>query len=203
MLAQRDQTPILQTWQSDLNYAVEAGIAPTIPLGVSDSALVALPSLSLLRHLSAQRTDMTVPIVLAGGGSGAWLTALLVDTESAATPVLGAETDDGARTPQERLSPEPVVVFSGADAATHMASSGILPKPPARLEPVTDRGLPAGVRDAVAPALQPAASMAWENMPFRILDSEGGATGLPAASRWIGWLAGVLTILMILGALIA
>lgn len=198
MLARNDQAPVLHAWHSDLNDSIEAGIAPTIPLGMSDAALTALPSLSLLRDLAAQRTDMSVPTALAGGGSGAWLMALFINAESADGQP--PATADGASA--ERVSPPPVLSYAGADAATYMASAGILPRAPVGLQPVTDRGLPAGVRDAVAPALQPAAPVAWENVPFRLLETAGGATGLPAASPLMGWLAGILVIAMILGALI-
>jgi len=200
VLTQNNHSSILHTWQSDLNYAIEAGIAPTIPLGASDSALTALPSLLLLYDLAAQRTDVTVPTALAGGSSGAWLAGLFAAGETAGAPLESAADGLGSHS---RLSPAPVVVYSGVDSATHIASAGILPRPPAGLLPVTDRGLPAGIRDMVAPSLQPAAPVTWENAPFRMLESAEGATGFPAASLWMGWLAGILTIIMILGALIA
>lgn len=201
MLAQSNHASTLHTWQSDLNYAIEAGIAPTIPLGASDTALTALPSLLLLYDLAAQRSDVNVPTALVGGSSAAWLAALFAAGEGAGLPV-HSPAPDGAGS-HSRVSPAPVVVFSGVDSATHIASAGILPRPPAGLLPVTDRGLPAGIRDMVAPSLQPAAPVTWENVPLRMLESPEGATGLPAASFWIGWLAGILTIIMILGALIA
>lgn len=186
MLSNSDLTPILNAWQSDLHFAVEAGIAPQIPLGSSLSPLTALPGLELLGNLAAQRTDMTTPTVLAGGTSASWLAALY--TVSAASA--------------NRRSPAPVLLYSGADAATHMATAGTLLLHPARLRSTSDRALPAGYRDHVAPSLQPAAPITWENLSLRILEPAGTPTGLPAASLWLGWLAAALASIMILGALI-
>jgi hypothetical protein len=201
MRAKNNNSSTLYRWQSDLNYAIEAGIAPIIPLGASDSALTALPSLLLLYDLAAQRTDITVPTALAGGSSGAWLAGLFAASDSPGLAVQALQANGTEK--HTRVSPSPVVVYSGVDSATHMASAGILPRPPAGLLPLTDRGLPAGIRDMVAPSLQPAAPVTWENAPFRMLEPAESATGLPAASLWMGWLAGALTIIMILGALIA
>ncbi len=87
-----------------------------------------------------------------------------------------------------------------------MASAGTLPKPPRGLHAITDRELPLGVRDAAAPVLQPAAPITWENMPLRILEnpdsSQASAVGMPPASLWMGVLAAILVLIMILGALI-
>lgn len=200
MLSNSEQTPVVQAWQSDLHYAIEAGVAPLLPLGTSQTPLTALPALFLLRDLAAERTDMTIPTVLMGGSSGAWLAALFLAADGA--PGMSAL----ASSPNAGHSPQPVLLFSGVDAATHMASAGILPKPPRGLRAVTDRELPLGVRDAAAPVLQPAAPIAWENMPLRILEnpdsSQASAVGMPPASLWMGVLAALLVLIMILGALI-
>lgn len=200
MLSNSDQTPLLQGWQSDLHYAVEAGIAPLMPLGVSQAVPAALPALSLLRDLAVERTDMTIPTVLMGGSSGAWLAALFLAADGAPGKSSLASHPNAGR------SPQPVLLFSGVDTATHMASAGTLPKPPRALRPTTDRELPPGVRDAVAPILQPAAPIAWENLPLRILEnpdsSRASAAGMPPASLWMGILAALLVLIMILGALI-
>lgn len=200
MLSNSDQTPLLQAWHSDLHYAIEAGIAPLVPLGLSASALTALPALSLLRDLAVERTDMTIPTVLMGGSSGAWLAALFVIADGA------PGRSSLASHPNAGRSPQPVLLFSGVDAATHMASAGVLPKPPRGLRAITDRELPMGVRDPVAPILQPAAPITWENLPLRILEtpdsSRASTAGLPPASLWMGILAALLVLIMILGALI-
>lgn len=200
MLSNSDQRPLLQAWQSDLHFAIEAGAAPLLPLGISASSLTALPALSLLRDLASERTDMTTPTVLMGGSGGAWLAALFL----AADPAPGRSTLSSH--PNAGHSPPPVLLFSGLDAATHMASAGTLPKAPRGLRALSDRELPLGMRDSVAPALQPVAPIAWENLPFRFLDNPDAnrpsAAGMPSASLWMGAIAGLLVLIMILGALI-
>lgn len=202
MLSRSSHTPILHTWQSDLNYAIEAGIAPVIPLGGTDSTLTSLSSLSLLRELAAQRTDMTTPTVLAGGSNAVWLTALFLNAEAARAgqSASGISLREGYGA--VIASPIPIVLFTGVDPAMQVASGGILPRTPAGLQPVTDRGLPIGVRELVAPALQPATPVTSENLPFRILEASGEGSGMPAASLWMGAVAAVMVLIMILGALI-
>lgn len=184
MLPNRDLDPILSVWQAELQYAVEAGVAPQIALGHSDNALTALVGTETLRRLVELRSDVTSPLVAAGGPSGAWL-----------SPLTQPQNGVDARTPSM------VTLFTGADAATHISSGATLPLHPTGLRPARERNLPAGYRDLLAPALQPALPLTWESLPWRLLEPHPEAAALPAGP-WLGWLALGFSAVLILGALV-
>lgn len=180
------QDPIVDRWQSHLQYAVEAGIAPQIALGQSADALTALVGLAALRLLIESRSDMSAPLLTAGGASGAWLAVLM-------QPQNGAPTH----------SPFAMTIFLGADPASVVASAGTLPRLPYGLRSPADRFLPVGFRDAIAPPLQPASPFTWESLPLRALEPVGGLMGLHVPGAWLGWLGLLLAIGLVVGALIA
>lgn len=180
------QDPIVDRWQSHLQYAVEAGIAPQIALGQSADALTALIGLAALRLLLETCSDMSAPLLTSGGASGAWLAALM-------QPQNGVQAH----------SPTAVTIYLGADPASVVASTGTLPRTPFGLRPSADRGLPNGYRDAVAPALQPAAPFTWEALPLRTLEPVGGLLGLNAGGGWLGWLGLLLALALVIGALVS
>ncbi len=206
MAPNRRADPILTEWQSELHYAIEAGASPQVALGYSTGVLPALVGLDALRRLIDQRQDVTVPLVAAGGPDGAWLAALT-------QPQNGAPLH----------SPAMVTLYTGADLGTHLAAGGTLPAPPAGTHPPSDRGLPRGFADRMAPALAPAAPFAWDLLPLRVLEpprsdkggpgperagtaypgteGAGALVGLPAGAA-AGWLALALVALLIIGSLV-
>jgi hypothetical protein len=180
------QDPIVDRWQSHLQYAVEAGIAPHVALGQSADALTALIGLTALQLLIEARSDMSAPLLTAGGTSGAWLAALMQPQNGVAGH-----------------SPSALTIYLGADAASAIAAAGILPRPPAGLRPPADRALPVGFRDGAAPALQPASPFIWESLPLRALEPVGGLASIPTRGAWLGWLGLILALVLVVGALVA
>lgn len=186
MAPNRTPDPILTEWTAELHYAIEAGVAPQVALGYSPGPLPALVGLDALRRLVDQRNDLTMPLVWAGGPSGAWLAALMQPQNG--TPV---------------HSPSLRTFYTGADPACHVSSGAMLPQHPAGFHAPDSRNLPAGYAGQIAPALQPAAPFAWESMPLRALEPVSGApVGLPTAGAWPGWLALALATILIVGSLL-
>ncbi len=180
------QDPIVDRWQSHLQYAVEAGTAPQIALGQSSDALTALIGLAALQLLIETRSDMSAPLLTAGGASGAWLGALM-------QPQNGAPAH----------SPSALNIYLGADEANAIAAAGTLPRPPFGLRAPADRGLPAGFRAAIAPPLQPGAPFTWESLPLRTLEPLGGLSGVNARGAWLAWLGFLLAVALVVGALVS
>ena len=185
MVLKREIDPILAVWQAELHYAVEAGLAPQITLGGDSSSLSAIVALEALRALTESRGDSISPLVSAGGSSGAWLSAL-TQPPPASTSRLPAGT----------------TLFTGADAASQLASGATLPLHPSGLRPARDRQLPGGYRDLLLPAVQPAIPFAWESLPLRALEPPAGGVAGYARGGWLGRAALVLAFILILGALI-
>jgi hypothetical protein len=177
---------ILSDWQSEIQFAVEAGVAPSLSVGNADTLPAAMVGISAVRRLIEQRHDMTSPVLTVGGTSGAYPAILLMPQEGA-----------------DQRAPSLVVLFSGIDEGTQIATASTLPKAPARLHQPGDRALPAGYRPYVSPSLQPASPLSWDNVPFRAMEpSEPTASvdALPGGGL-VGWLALLLVALLILGAL--
>lgn len=195
MIPSQDLEPILTIWRAQVHYAIEAGDAPDLAIGSSDEVLTTLAGEAALLAMAESRTDMTQPTVSTGGGTGAWLTAF------ARASAARAPSDTS---PRQIAPPAPpwITLYTGADAATHIASGQTLPHHPNGLRSLESRGVPAGFADALSPTLHPAAPLTWENLPFRALANGGVFPGLRAAGAWCGWLALILCVLLIAGAIL-
>ncbi len=180
------QDPIVDRWQSHLQYAVEAGIAPHIALGLSADALTACIGLAALQLLIETRSDMSAPLITVGGASGAWLDALMLPQNGVAA-----------------RSPSAQTLFMGVDPASALASAATLSRPPLGLRHPADRALPVGYRAAIAPVLQPASPFTWESLPLRALEPVGGLTGVNPHGSWFGWLGLILALALVVGALVS
>ncbi len=177
-------TRILADWQAEIQYAIEAGVAPALGAESGSSVGPALVGLEAVRLLAEARRDMTSPVVTAGGASGAWLSQLM-------QPQVGPLAN----------SPSLVTLFAGADEATQIASAGTLPRAPAGLAPPGNRMLPNGYRPQVAPTLQPASPVTWESLPLQQLEIDANPLGALPAGAAAGWVALLFVALLILGAL--
>jgi len=180
----RALAPILAEWQAEIQFAVEAGVAPSLGVGGGSGVPATLVGLEAIRLLAEQRQDMTSPVVMAGGSNGAWLWVLMQP-----------ERGDAAQ------SPPLVALFSGQDEATQIATAGTLPRPPAGLFPPGNRSLPDGFRPHVAPALQSAAPLQWDTLSLHVLEPAPSALGAMPMGPLSGWLALLFVALLILGAL--
>ncbi len=185
MLPNREVEPIISAWQAQIHHAVEAGSAPELALGSSDDVLSTLVGHEALRATTETRTDMTQPLVTAGGASGAWLDALLM-------PNVG----DGAPAPSWNT------LYTGADPATHVATSLTTPQHPNGLRPPGDRALPSGIADMIAPALHPASPFNLDTMALRTLWPPGSLFGVRSGGRWLSWLGLLLAVALIAGAVL-
>ncbi len=101
----RSTAEIAAAWQAAIERDVEVGRTPRLSMGAPDPVTDAAAALLALQGAAIQRTDMTAPWLLVGGAGATWLAALLSPLPSGDAP----------------LAPEPVVVYGGADAATHLA----------------------------------------------------------------------------------
>lgn len=196
MIPAKDLEPILATWRNQVHYAIESGDAPDLALGSSDEVLTTLVGQEALRAIADSRTDMTEPIVSAGGAAGVWLAALLL-------PVDRAPHDVQDVRPVRAAAPGWLTLYTGVDAATHVASGLTLPQHPNRLRPPGSRGVPGGFADSIAPTLRPATPTTWENLPLRTLASGASPLGLRSAGAWCGWLALLLCLLLVAGAILS
>ena len=178
-------------WQTEIDRSLEAGHTPILDLGENSQPLGTLPVLAALRAFVAHRADVTAPILLAGGDPGLWL-ALFMQ----------------ARSPELlRRSPDPTVVFAGADLVTYLASQTTIQ--PERLWEAaqTPNATPAAMAPLFALALPASAPMAWESLPFRLT---AGASAQRSANRalvtttetWTGWLAIAIALGLIFSALL-
>jgi hypothetical protein len=165
---------IAAAWQAAIERDVEAGERPRLALGATGAAVA--PALLALQAAATTRTDVTAPWLVAGGPSAAWTAALLAPLPQTGTP----------------MAPEPVVVFGGTDAATLLASWGLL----AALD----------AAPGLAPRLHPGVAPAWEAWPlWEAGDPPPGAlqdtpvTADPAAD-WTAWGVMVLALCLVLAA---
>lgn len=178
-------------WQTEIDRSLEAGQAPVLNLGENSQPLGTLPLLAALRAFVTQRADVTAPLILAGGDPGLWL-ALFMQ----------------ARSPELlRRSPDPTVVFAGADLVTYLASQTTLQPEHLWETAQTPNATPAAMTPLFAPALPASVPPAWESLPFSLT---AGASAQRSAHRapvtntetWTGWLAIALALGLILSALL-
>jgi hypothetical protein len=167
---------IAAAWQAAIERDVEAGERPRLALAATGTAADAAPALLALQTAATTRTDVTAPWLLAGGPGAAWTGALLAPRPQPAAP----------------LPPEPIVVFGGADAATQLASWGLL----AALD----------AAPGLAPRLHAGVAPTWEAWPlWEAGDPPPGALqDAPAiadpAADWMAWGVMVLTLCLVVAA---
>lgn len=189
MIWNSSSTKIATAWQTEIETKLEAGATPLIQTGAPSNLLAGVPPLMAYRQFAARRTDITTPLMVAGGSSPLWLGLLLAP-------------DDG------RGVPLPAVVFGGPDPVNQFAtvstlSSGALTVPlPIRT------GTPPALVSFYAPRLAPGAPAPWEALPFvevgerPQLGPADTAVESDPTYEWIAWGVLLLALCLVLSALL-
>lgn len=167
MFWNRTSRSILPRWQDDLSHCIELGRSPIFYLGRSDAALDGLLGVQTLSHFAQHNRAVTAPRVLMGGESALWLFASLHSRSVRGVP---RSVGRGERRSEQ---PETMVVFTGVDPATHMASIGIAHAPNSTSFPAEANtnggpmpGLPRSMAWLYAPVAEPASDAPWSAVPF-------------------------------------
>jgi hypothetical protein len=135
-------------WQIEIDHRLESGTTPVLIAGAPTALLPQATTLLAYQTLAAARRDITTPLVVAGGSDNGWLGLLLPSLPTGPSALAAA----------------PTFLYAGADAATYLATLGLLP---ALAEPgPAPRGLTDDLTALFAPRLQPGAPTAWEALPF-------------------------------------
>jgi hypothetical protein len=177
-------------WQTEIDHRLESGTAPVFVAGAPNALLPLATTLLAYQTLAGQRRDITTPLIIAGGSGPGWL-ALLLPSQPPRT---------------ESHSPEPTLLYGGADAATYLATLALVAP---LAEPAAPRlGLTADLAAQFAPRLQPGAPPAWEALPLiEVGETTGAALDTPQgtadpAGDWIAYGAMVLAFCLVLSALL-
>jgi hypothetical protein len=193
MFWNRAISDILSSWQYELDAKLEAGETPLLNVGMSNLPLGMAPGLLALQALIARRVDVAAPVIVAGGNSPAWLATLVCRPRRASWQ-----------------SPEPSVLFAGADAATYMATLSTLASETAAASArfgELSTPLALGASWQFAPQLHPGAPMSWDSLPFIACESSPARAMAHRPSthefgaELIAWGAMVFTVLLILTAI--
>jgi hypothetical protein len=185
----RSAAEIAAAWQTELETKLEAGATPLLLAGTSALPISGASTLLAYQQFAAARTDITTPLLIAGGSSALWLGLLLAPGAS-------------------RGAPLPTVVYGGPDLATYLASVTTLSSGVPATPPLVQTGTPPEMTDFLSPRLAPALSAPWEALPFvEIGESPRPALAGPAPSAdptgdWIAWGALLLALCLVLSALL-
>jgi hypothetical protein len=190
MMWNRTAAEIIAAWETEIEIKQEAGAAPLLNAGAPSSAYGGLTTLLAFQSWMAQRTDMSTPLLAAGGSSPLWLGLLLGPTGGAGAP-------------------EPVVFFGGPDPATFQAGVATLTSGAATPPAMVAAGTPAEYTTWLAPRLQPGAVVPWEALPF-VEIGERPQPGLVAndsrpvdpIADWLAWGTMLLALCLVLSALL-
>jgi hypothetical protein len=166
MFWNRSSADILTHWQSEIETSLEAGATPLLHAGYSNLALESAVGLDALYTLEHTREDVAAPVLIVGGNDPVWLAALLA---------AGA----GAEPPRP---PDPVVIYGGADRATHWANLFLVSaahEPP----PLQSGTMPFALQWWFAPGRQPGAPALWEALPFVVASRSDSSAG----DDWTAW----------------
>lgn len=186
----RSINEIAAAWDAEMAAKLEAGATPLMAAGAPTSLLPSLPALLAMQQSVRQRTDVTVPLLVAGGSSSAWAALFLAPQPVGDRPA----------------APEPAVIFAGADPVTYHASLGMI-----AADVATPLGMWAGttpdVASRFAPRLLPGAVANWESLPCI---EAGDRPALPAdrplppdtLTDWIGGGVMLLALCLVLSALL-
>lgn len=185
----RSVAEIAAVWQTEVETKLEAGATPLLTTGTPASALSGTANLLAYQQFAAQRTDITLPLLIAGGGSALWLGLLLAPGAS-------------------RGAPLPTVVYGGPDPATYLASVAILSSGALTTPALVQSGTPPAMMDFLAPRLAPGLSTPWEALPLVEIGERpqpalaGTAAILDPTGDWIAWGALLLALCLVLSALL-
>lgn len=186
----RSINQIAAAWDAEMAAKLEAGATPLMAAGAPSSLLSSVPTLLAMQQSVSQRDDVTVPLLVAGGSSSAWLALLL-------------SPQPGGKSP---AAPEPTVVFAGASPVTYHATLGVIAAgvttPLGEWSATTP-----DIAGHFAPRRLPGAVAAWESLPFveagdrRTLPGDRQTTP-DALTDWVGGGVMLLALCLVLSALL-
>ena len=180
MLWNRSTTTILQSWQIEIDHALETGHSPLLQLGESQGVFDALPGIMALRDLMAQRPLVNIPLVVVGGKGAAWLLTLWPRRSQ----------HEWTRKNRVRL------VFAGADGATTLASTTITGSAEADRLHYWQEVRPLALAARIEPQSQPGVPLASDSLPIALLENEFEAAD-NRLQDWIAWLAVAFVLIVI------
>jgi hypothetical protein len=196
MFWNRSPRQIAQRWQDDVDQDLEAGVDPILEFGVSNLPVDSTPSLLALQHWSAQRRDISVPVMPAGGLGPFWFAAMMRPLPS----------------PSQRHAPEPIVLYTGANDAESLASVTLLHAAVEPSGPVVARR-PAIPASYFTPRSQPGTTISWDSLAFLetyhppsaqpalAVDQKGLVTEDARADPiqdWLAWVSLLLALFLVL-----
>lgn len=186
----RSINEIAAAWDAEMAGKLEAGATPLMAAGAPSSLLVSVPTILAMQQSIAQRDDVTVPLLIAGGASNAW-------------PALFLSPQPGVERP---AAPEPMVIFGGADPVTYHATLGTIAPQMASSLGEWATTTP-DIASRFAPRRLPGAVAAWEDLPFveagdqRLLPGDQPATA-DVLTDWVGGGVMLLALCLVLSALL-
>jgi hypothetical protein len=191
MLWNSSSQTAVDTWQAELEFALEAGDTPLLQVGGNQQTLAGLTSANALEILAEQRSDLVCPVILIGGASSVWLAALF--QSSPANAHVATST----------------VLFAGVDGSTRIASSASAANARSRLRR-SPGDAPTGFVELLLPDAFPGAPFGWDALApsivaMGVLPSEIQAANQPVASHadWLAWLGTGITLALLAVTLLA
>jgi hypothetical protein len=175
---------------------MEAGSASVLEFGVGNIPTDDAASLLAFQRWCAQRTDVSTPIIPAGGQGPLWIALLM-------RPVPRNS---------EMQAPAPIIVYSGAIEAEYLATVTLLHTANTPSDPAASRTAAIPTSHFV-PSSQPGMSISWDAALFlephdqpaisraEVLDNENlpeqGAQDDPIQD-WLAWAALLLALFLVL-----
>lgn len=170
MLWYRTEKTIIEQWQADSAYSLEAGEQPLFNIGNSNTTIEGLLGIQTLQKMFEKRERIVQPVIAMGGQCSLWLFVLLQTTRSHSNSRPDEVQAYGKRIYRSAI--EPNIVFTAIDSATHIAAltsqtaasranstNALSPK-------VRWTGLDIGMYHLFAPASEPSANSPIESLPF-------------------------------------
>jgi hypothetical protein len=189
----RSVSAIVRAWRQEIETKLEAGATPFLPVGAPNGVGRSVPTLLALQTLSARRVDLTQPLLPAGGSGALFAAALLAPLGRAGVP-------------------EPTVVFTGPDPATHAAALATLTGGGHAPAPAVATGTPAEAAGWLSPCIHPGAAAPWEALPLTevgeqlpahtLADVEGELPAAASGLDWMGYGGILLALCLVLTALL-
>jgi len=195
MLWNSSSQSTVDIWQAELEFALEAGDTPLLQVGGSQQTLTGLTSANALSILADHRNDLVRPVILIGGASSVWLTALFHSSPANAHVAAGA------------------VLFAGADNATRIASHACAASTRSRLRR-SPGDAPAGLAELLLPDAFPGTPFGWDALAPAVLEMDDYPSEVQSAHQsiaphadWLAWLGtgialALLAVTLLAGALL-
>jgi len=169
VLWHRTEKAIIEQWQADSAYSIEAGEQPLFNLGSSDTTIDGLLGINALQKMIQKRDSIVQPVIAVGGECPLWLFMLLQTTRPHSNLVSDERHGYGNRIYDTLI--EPCLVFTSIDSTTHIAAltsqtaasraDSNTHSPKARWT-----GIDRGWYHLFAPGAEPSTNSPIESLPF-------------------------------------